>query len=37
MTTSCTSALEMAALLAYIQPGDEVIIIYYNIFIAIFT
>ncbi len=25
MTTSCTSALEMAALLADIQPGDEVI------------
>ena len=26
LTTSCTHALEMAALLLYIQPGDEVIV-----------
>lgn len=26
LTTSCTDALEMAAILAHIQPGDEVII-----------
>ena len=25
LTTSCTDALEMAAILANIQPGDEVI------------
>ena len=26
LTTSCTDALEMSALLANIQPGDEVIV-----------
>merc|ERR1712232_1072694 len=26
LTTSCTDALEMAAILANIQPGDEVIV-----------
>lgn len=30
LTTSCTTALEMAALLLNIQPGDEVIIPAYN-------
>lgn len=30
MTTSCTDALEMAAILSDIQPGDEVIMASYN-------
>ena len=30
LTTSCTHALEMAALLCKIQPGDEIIMPSYN-------
>jgi dTDP-4-amino-4,6-dideoxygalactose transaminase len=35
LTTSCTDALEMAALLCNIQPGDEVIIPSYTLFVRV--